>query len=453
MNKFEQLCDLSQQLMAQKDLPGMGLAVLHEDKIQTAGLGITSVDHPLDVTADTLFQIGSISKTMTGTVAMRLIEQKKLELDGNVRDYIPDFKVQDKAASENVTIRHLLTHTGGWAGDYFHETGRGDDNLKRYVEDMASLPQLAPLGEFFSYSNSSYALLGRIIEVVTGGVFETIMQDMLFDPLGMTSATYDPTVAMTHRFAVGHETKNNKTSIKRPYAMPRAVNPMGGVLCNVGDMLRYARFYLADGTTDKGERLLQEDSIAKMHSPQIHVKKGFNIGLSWVLGEASGSNTVWHNGGTVGQLALLTLIPEHNFAFAAVTNSDQGSLVYSAVQKEAFSLFLGIEAQAESEAQHIEQPEVDLLDFVGLYSRPLLDLEIGLVGKKLVGIITPKQAFPSENALLAPPQPPMTLELKDNILLIKDGMGEGATIDILRNTNGDIGWIRFGSRLLPKITG
>lgn len=451
MTIFEDLCGFSEQTMAKSGLPGMAFGILHKGQLHTAGLGLTNVDHPLDVTADTLFQIGSVSKTMTGTVAMRLIEQGKLALDGKIRDYIPDFNVQDNEASTQATIFNLLTHTSGWTGDYFHETGRGDDNLMRYAMDMATLPQLAPVGKFFSYSNSSFALLGRIIEVVTGDVFESIMQQMLFDPLELTSATYDPTKVMTHRFAVGHKHTNGVAEVKCPYALPRAVNPMGGIICNIGDLLRYAGFYLRGGKTEQAERLLEVDSIANMHSPHSYIREGFEMGLSWIIGDFAGSKTVWHNGGTVGQLALLTLLPEHDFAFAAVTNSDNGALVYTAVQQQALKLFLGLEAAPQaSDSNSVAQAEEDRQQFVGMYSRPLIDFEIGMVGNKLVGIVTQKQAFPSEKAPFDPPQPPMSLVLSDSGLLIQDGVWKGGVIDILRRNDGSVGWLRFGSRLLQK---
>ena len=98
--------------MKRLKVPGVSVGIWHKGKEYAEGFGVTSVEHPLPVTADTLFQTGSISKTFTGTILMKLAEDGKVDLDAPVKKYIEDFKVQDPDVTENVTIRHLLTHMG-----------------------------------------------------------------------------------------------------------------------------------------------------------------------------------------------------------------------------------------------------------------------------------------------------------------------------------------------------
>ena len=147
---LSELAEVVRGHMERLHVPGVALGVLHEGREQTAGLGVTNVDHPLPVDADTLFQIGSITKTFTGTVAMMLVEQGKLDLDAPLRTYLPKLRLQDEEAATRVTMRHLLQHTRGWVGDYFDDTGPGEDALRRMVTRMAKLPQLTPLGEVAS---------------------------------------------------------------------------------------------------------------------------------------------------------------------------------------------------------------------------------------------------------------------------------------------------------------
>ena len=134
---WNQLIDFVPEVMKQKQIPGAVVGLLQGGETIAAGFGVTSVEHALPVTTDTLCQIGSISKTYTATALMRLVEMGKIELDATVRTYAPEFKVADEAASAQATIRHLLTHTGGWVGDFFHDSGVGDDALPKYVEAMA----------------------------------------------------------------------------------------------------------------------------------------------------------------------------------------------------------------------------------------------------------------------------------------------------------------------------
>jgi len=110
-------------------VPGVALGILADGEIRTRGFGVTSVDHPLPVTDDTLFQIGSISKTFTGTAIMRLVEQNQLRLDDPIRKHLPAFKVKDADASSRATVRDTLTHMGGWEGDFFDDPSSGDDAL------------------------------------------------------------------------------------------------------------------------------------------------------------------------------------------------------------------------------------------------------------------------------------------------------------------------------------
>ncbi len=124
--------------MKRLDVPGVALGIHQKGQEFSAGFGITSVEHPLPVTVNTLFQTGSISKTFTGTAIMMLVEQGKVDLDAPVKKYIKDFKVQDQEVTRKVTVRQLLTHMGGWVGDYFNDFGNGDDALDRMVKDIAS---------------------------------------------------------------------------------------------------------------------------------------------------------------------------------------------------------------------------------------------------------------------------------------------------------------------------
>jgi CubicO group peptidase (beta-lactamase class C family) len=143
---FEQVRDAIRASMEETETPGVVVGLPHDGEEHSAGFGVTSLENPLDVTPDTLFQIGSITKTLTGTAVMRLVERGELELDASTRTYLPELKLADADVAERVTMRHLLTHTGGWVGDYFDDFGAGDDALARMCDSMSILTQLTPPG-------------------------------------------------------------------------------------------------------------------------------------------------------------------------------------------------------------------------------------------------------------------------------------------------------------------
>ncbi|HZR40196.1 MAG TPA: serine hydrolase domain-containing protein [Ktedonobacteraceae bacterium] len=119
------------EMMQHFQVPGVAVGVIHDSQKYARGFGVTNIDHPLAVDVSTLFQIGSITKTVTGTAAMRLVEMGLLDMDAPVRSYMPDLKLSSEEMTEQITMRHLLTHSAGWPGDYFDDMGPGDDALAR----------------------------------------------------------------------------------------------------------------------------------------------------------------------------------------------------------------------------------------------------------------------------------------------------------------------------------
>jgi CubicO group peptidase (beta-lactamase class C family) len=201
---FAELDQLVVARMATLKIPGVAIGVIADGTEHAAGFGVTNLDHPLPVDPDTLFQIGSTTKTFTGTTVMRLVEQGTLDLEAPVRTYLPDFRVADAGVSEAARLRHLVTHTAGWQDAGFVETGDGDDALARFVDGMADLPQIAPLGKYFSYNNGAVCLAGHVIEVVTGQPYEAAVAELVLKPLGLEQTSFFPEAIMTKAFAVGH---------------------------------------------------------------------------------------------------------------------------------------------------------------------------------------------------------------------------------------------------------
>ena len=437
-------------LMARTGVPGVAIGILHRGESVAFGCGVTSVEHPLPVTDETLFQIGSITKTFTGTAIMRLAEAGILDLDAKVQAYIPDFRVRDEAASREATVRQLLTHEGGWAGDFFHGTGAGDDAIARYVADMAELPQLAPIGTHWSYNNAGFSVAGYIIELVTGKRYESALSEQVLAPLGLEHTFFDPGEVLTHSFAVGHTVVESKAKVARPWALDRAIYPVGGIVCHVNDLLRYARFHMGDGRAEDGTRLLSPESLARMQSPQIAVREDESWGLSWgIVDDIEGARQVRHGGGTKGQVSLLVMVPAHALAIAILTNADEGGLITDEVRRWVLKELLGLEAPR---AKPIDAEEDVLAQYAGRYRGYYTDLDLGVLGGKLVGQATYKRGFPNEDVPPPPSPPPASVALcAEDRLLVLDGPAKDTLGDVIRKPDGAIGWLRFSGRLHKRV--
>jgi CubicO group peptidase (beta-lactamase class C family) len=436
--RWDRLCQFTEEKRLEHKVPGVLVGILQDGAVVTAGFGVTNVDHPLEVTPDTLFQIGSITKTFTGTLIMKLVEEGKMDLDATVRTYLPDFKVANEQVSQQVTIQHLLTHTSGWFGDFFHDTGPGDDAGARYVADMAGLEQLAPIGQVWSYNNAGFYLAGHIIETVTGQPYQQALRKVVLEPLGLEHLYFDPGDVITHRFATGH----NGMQVARPWPLPRAAYPAGGITANIADLLAYAKFHMGDGSTPDGARLLRPELLAQMQTPQFTVWKQESWGLTWSLNDTYGTRLVSHGGGTMGQVSQLILVPERQFAVAVFTNAGEGGQVTLAVTRWILDEYLGIKM---SDPQPLDVGEAELYPYVGSYSRPSMDIHLGLLGGRLIGQVIYKLGFPAKDSPVPPPPPPFTLSLceKDRLIVL-DGPGKSGTADILRRADGSIGWLRYG---------
>lgn len=444
------LTDFTGRQQAKHQVPGVVLGVLHHGEVSAQGFGVTNVDHPLPVTDTTLYQIGSITKTLTGTLIMQLVEEGKLDLDAPVRRYVPDFRVADEAAAANATLRHLLTHLSGWEGDLFLETGSGDDALARYVAMMAEQTQLAPQGRYWSYNNAGFAVLGYVVERVLGVTFETALRTRLLEPLGMTHSYCFPTEAMTQRFVVGHMGTPDGPTVMRPWQLARASMSMGGLITDVRDLLRYAQFHLGDMpeafTSGAVAPPLSAAGIAAMRVPQAPVYGDEQWGLSWGLNHVDGVQLVHHSGGTVGQITMLTLAPERRFAVAVLTNAQHGAAVTRSVTEFALDAYLGVKLPRPA-PQEIDA--AGLAVYAGRYANAFTEMEVGVLGGRLIAQYVPKGGFPTRETPPAPAPPPMTLGvIAADRLLVLDGGLRDTKIDVVHLPDGTIGWLRMGSRLL-----
>jgi CubicO group peptidase (beta-lactamase class C family) len=444
---FDALVQYVNGLMEAQHVPGVALAVHVNGETFTAGLGVTSSAHPLPVTPDTIFQIGSITKTYTAFVLMRLVEQGKLKLSDRVIQYVPDLQLTDPQVRETVTIEQLLTHTAGWDGDIFTDTGNGDDALAKYVPLIANAPQVVPNGTHVSYNNAGFALAGRVIEVVTGERYEDVVQKQVFEPLGLQNSHFFAADVMLKRFAVGHfVTPDNTAIVANPWPIPRSSNPAGGIACSISDLVSYGQMMLRGGKAEDGTVLLGEESFASLKQAREYVGPGERyVALSWFT-EKTASGQIWeHGGGTNGQISQLAVVPEQNFIFAMTTNANKGSLLTDPAMKQALESFLGI---VLPEVQPVDATGVDLGQFAVHFTRPIADFDITLNEQGgLQGKLSYKYGLGDQ----IPQVPPFSMAYAGkNLLVITDTDLKGIEAVLIPDSSGQYSHVRLGGRIYVR---
>lgn len=440
--------ELVEDARSRHGVPGLAVGVLHGDEQEVAGFGVTSTRNPLPVEADTLFQIGSITKGFLAAAVMKLCEAGLIDLDEPIGGHVPELRMADPSVAERVTMRHLLSHTGGWVGDYFESLSRGDDALALMVSRLDRLPQEAGLGERFSYNNSGFYIAGRAIEVVSGEPFEAALRQLVLVPLGLDHSYLFPEEVMTHRFAVGHDSAGE---VAEPWALPRTATAAGGLVSTVGDLFAYARSYWTPGA------LLSSDSIAEMRTPVRPTGKAPNYaypmfgdaaGLGWFLIERDGHRMMLHSGGTNGQLTRLLISPEDRFALVILTNHAGGLAVADELQEQLLGSALGVSLPRPEPLRF--SPD-ELAEYAGEYRGAMKSARIEVVDGGLVETEIFNGGFPEHDTPPRPAGGPVRLEFeaKDATVWI-DPPKKGEHSEFVRGPDGRVEWYRLEGRLLRR---
>ena len=327
-------------------VPGAQLGILRyapgrEDELVETAYGTLNLATGSPATTTSLFQIGSITKVWTATVVLQLVDEGLVELDTPVAEVVPELRLSDPDVTKSVTIRHLLTHTSGIDGDVFTDTGRGDDCLEKYVDVLAEAAQNHPLGATWSYCNSGFSLLGRVIEKLTGTTWDQAMRDRLFTPLGLARTVTLPEEAILHSAAVGHIDVDGEQVPSPTWGLMRSVGPAGLVTSTVADVLAFARLHMTGGLAADGTRVLSEKSAAAMTAHEADLPDKYILGDSWGLGWIrfgwDGQRLIGHDGNTLGQAAFLRILPEQGLAVALLTNGGHTRDLYEDLYRELFA--------------------------------------------------------------------------------------------------------------------
>ncbi|WP_084963602.1 serine hydrolase domain-containing protein [Thermoactinospora rubra] len=326
------LADLSKRFQ----VPGASLAYWHDGRLHQEVTGVLNLGTGVETTPDTLFQIGSITKVWTTVQIMLLAEQGRLDLDAPVAQILPSI-------GRGVTIRHLLTHTSGIDGDFFHDTGRGDDCLARYVEDAGDLAATHPPGAAHSYCNAGFVVAGRIVEVVTGRAWDAALREQVVEPLGLTHTWTLAEDVIRFRAALGHLGEPGRTPEPSPrWGLMRSVGPAGLICSTAADVVRFGRSFL-EGT------LLRRSSVEEMARPHVELPErtlGTHWGLGWILDTWDGRAVWTHGGNTVGQAAMLWVLPDTGTTVAVLANGGNTRAFFQELAEELFPRLAGVRPPA-----------------------------------------------------------------------------------------------------------
>lgn len=304
-----------ESLIGEHHLPGFAITVTRGNSVLwRQGFGLADREANLAATPTTRFRIGSVSKVVTATLLMRLVEEGRVSLDAPVGSYLAL-----PPALAPLTLRQLSGHLGGvrhYGRGEFITTTRYPD-LKTALEVFANDTLVAPPGTRYAYSSYGYTLIGAVLEAITGRSFGQLVDQYVANPLGLVSTApdHDPAVVRARGYSVDSA---GTTTGAVPDDLSGRV-PAGGLLSSTDDLARIGLATLAPG-------LLTTASLEQMLTPQrIASGRSTGVGIGWRIGVDSAGRTYYHHGGTSnGGTAFLLVYPAERLVVAMASNAFTG---------------------------------------------------------------------------------------------------------------------------------
>jgi CubicO group peptidase (beta-lactamase class C family) len=303
--------------MRRHNLPGVAVAVTQGDEIvYMKGFGMAAKGQAM--TPDTPMYIGSLSKSFTALAIMQLHAQGKLDIDDPVKTYLPEFVIADTEAMETITIRNLLNHASGLS-DFSYIPQHADDiSIMEGIKELGDAKLSAPIGTTFQYFNTNYAILGAVIEKVSGMPYGQYIETNIYTPLGMDNSYSDQSEAEKAGLPSGY-TNMFGFSIPRKQPFRQYDLPGGYLMMSVNDLSKYLRMQLNNGSFN-GASLLGTDWFVEMHRPQSGLDVPY--GMGWFIYDDFGTTLIEHGGTNENFHTSGMIFPDKDMTIAILVNKN-----------------------------------------------------------------------------------------------------------------------------------
>jgi len=350
----QQILDYARQAMDAWQVPGVALGILKDDRIiLQEGLGLDP---------DTVFGLGSLTKTFTAAAAALLVEEGKLCWDARVRDLLPGFRVADDYVSRELTLRDMLCHRTGVRDEPLLYTGT-ELTAAELLERAAGLEQKVSFRSGFSYNNLMYLAVGAILERASGQAYPDLLRERLLEPLELGQTTVGGPRAPGYALIDG-----------QPVLLPEgpgdmdAVAPASALRAPLGDLLKWASFQLHKGKLNK-RQVLKAQTMHELHEMQMLAAQARSFlpaphfggyGFGWYSGDHNGRKALVGAGRLAGVCSEVVLVPQERLGVVVVANLDM-TMMSCALAWEAVDIILGDArhdwaAKMLKRAEHNEPP-------------------------------------------------------------------------------------------------
>ncbi len=304
---------LAQRLLDDRAAVGLVVGIYRGGETQVIGYGETKKGDGITPDGNTVYEIGSITKTFTAILLADMVRRGTMKLDAPVQEYLPASVKVALNGGQPITLMHLVTHTSGWPHNpenLFPRDKRNPyaDYTVKQLYDFISWRPAGPLGQY-RYSNVGMGLLGHVLTLQTGKTYEDLIIERICMPLSMIETRVEPTASMSARIAPGY---NERLQPSRGYDLP-TMGGAGGIRSTVNDMLKYMKANLRPDDSPLGQ------AIALSHEKLHTMKDGRAIAMAWRI--SRNGKTLSHTGLTGGYRGWLALVPERDTGVVVLSNT------------------------------------------------------------------------------------------------------------------------------------
>jgi CubicO group peptidase (beta-lactamase class C family) len=347
------------------DVPGVGVGIIQNGEVvYSGGVGVKDKETGEAIDGDTRFIIASNTKSMTTLLLAKLVEQGRIDWDDLVIEHYPDFRLGDDKTTKSVLIRHLVCACTGLPRKDFEWifNNSPDTPAQTVFDELAATQPTSGFGELYQYNNQMAAAAGYVAahkfypEMEIGAAYDRAMQEVIFDPLGMSNTTFDFTTALNGNIATPYtvnfdgEVEAIKQTLNDGFNHTvTAYRPAGGAWSTPTDMLKYIQNELTGGIGPDGKRLFAEIPLLERRAPFVETGAGSSYGMGLSNIDMHGIAVVEHGGSMAGYLSQMVIIPEANVGAVILTNSDQGGSLLGPFGRKLLELLYDAESKAEAQ--------------------------------------------------------------------------------------------------------
>ncbi|HEX4069965.1 MAG TPA: serine hydrolase domain-containing protein, partial [Planctomycetaceae bacterium] len=338
-----------------KKLPALSIALVDDQRIVWArGFGFADAAGTVPATADTVYRVGSVSKLFTDLAVMQLVEQGRLDLDAPVSRVLPEFAPVNPFKIP-ITLRHLMSHRAGLVreppvGHYFDPS---QPSLLGVVQSLARTTLLAEPGTRTKYSNAGIAVVGAVVERVTGKPFARAIEDALLKPLGMTQSSFEPGPELAQKLAHGLMWTYDGQTIATPTFL-LGTGPAGNLVSSANDLGRFISFLFAGGRGPSGV-VVQPQTLRSMIEPST-AGESAGFGLGFAISKLDGERRIGHNGAVYGFATDVQALPDSRLGVVVITSADCANGIASHIATTALRMMLAVRKGEPPVAPVISKP-------------------------------------------------------------------------------------------------